>query len=132
MVSTTYKLRMTVGAGVLALLGIGAFAFYVAQRAAAAAGDTQDLRIVQGLLAVLLLLGVVLAWFAYASLQDDLARRAEVEAALRSSEAKFAGILEIAADAIISVDEQQRVLHFNRLPSQETVPPPLKVNCARG
>ena len=114
MVSTTYKLRMTVGAGVLALLGIGAFAFYVAQRAAAAAGDTQDLRIVQGLLAVLLLLGVVLAWFAYASLQDDLARRAEVEAALRSSEAKFAGILEIAADAIISVDEQQRVLHFNR------------------
>ena len=33
--------------------------------------------------------------------------------ALRASEAKFSGILEIAADAIISVDESQRIVHFN-------------------
>jgi PAS domain S-box-containing protein len=33
---------------------------------------------------------------------------------LRASEAKFSGILSIAADAIISVDESHRVLHFNR------------------
>jgi len=33
--------------------------------------------------------------------------------AIRASEAKFSGILEIAADAIISVDESQRIVHFN-------------------
>jgi PAS domain S-box-containing protein len=33
--------------------------------------------------------------------------------ALRDSEAKFAGIISIAADAIVSVDETQRILVFN-------------------
>jgi PAS domain S-box-containing protein len=114
MLSTTSKLRLTVGAGVLSLLLIGGVALSATHRAALVVGDATELRVVQGLLAVMLLVGVVLSWFAYASLQDDIAKRAEVEAALRSSEAKFAGILEIAADSIISVDEQQRILHFNR------------------
>ena len=33
---------------------------------------------------------------------------------LRASEAKFAGILAIAADAIITIDNTHRILHFNR------------------
>src|SRR5262249_16683843 len=32
----------------------------------------------------------------------------------RASEAKFAGILSIAADAIVTVDQTQRIVHFNR------------------
>jgi PAS domain S-box-containing protein len=44
----------------------------------------------------------------------DITERQAAEAALRGSEAKFAGILAIAADAIITVDEAQRIVHFNR------------------
>ena len=40
--------------------------------------------------------------------------RQRVEEALRASEAKFSGILGIAADAIITVDQTHRIVHFNR------------------
>jgi PAS domain S-box-containing protein len=43
----------------------------------------------------------------------DLAPRVRAEQALRFSEAKFSGIVSISADAIISIDEQQKITVFN-------------------
>lgn len=58
----------------------------------------------------------------------------ELDRALRASEAKYAGILSIAADAIISVGEDQRILHFNHgaeqifgWPATEAIGQPLSV-----
>lgn len=108
------KLRYIVGAGVLALVFLGSVALSATRRASASGVDDPTLRVAQALVIVLIILAVVLAWFAYASLHDDLEQRVAAERALRASEAKFSGILEIAADAIISVDERQRIVHFNR------------------
>lgn len=44
----------------------------------------------------------------------DITARARAEAALRRSEAVFSGILEIAGEAIISIDADQRIVQFNR------------------
>ncbi len=65
----------------------------------------------------LLLLGagsIAVALSARRTVRGDLLRREQAERALRASEAKFAGILEMAADAIISANEQQEIVHFNR------------------
>jgi PAS domain S-box-containing protein len=43
----------------------------------------------------------------------DVTEAKWAERALRISEAKFAGIVSIASDAIISIDESQSILHFN-------------------
>jgi PAS domain S-box-containing protein len=43
----------------------------------------------------------------------DITERKRVEAALRLSEARSSGILAVSADAIISVDERQRITMFN-------------------
>jgi PAS domain S-box-containing protein len=59
------------------------------------------------------LAGLTLAWLMRRSVRLDLEARSRVERALRESEAKFSGILTIAADAIITVDEEQRIRHFN-------------------
>jgi len=48
------------------------------------------------------------------ALQARLVEQARLDEELRASEAKFSGILAIAADAIITVDESQRILHYNR------------------
>src|SRR5579884_2181507 len=63
-------------------------------------------------------LGVIAAALAFLLLRQgaferQVAAQAEIERALRESEAKFSGILSIAADAIISVDQAQRIVHFN-------------------
>ena len=113
MVSTQSKLRLIVGAGVLALLLVGSVTLAATQRALADGMEDPALRLAQALVVILMILAVVLAWLAYASLHDDIAQRMSVESALRASEAKFSGILEIAADAIITVDERQRIVHYN-------------------
>jgi PAS domain S-box-containing protein len=45
---------------------------------------------------------------------QDVTERAGAERALRASQATFAGILGIAADAIITVDATLRVVHYNQ------------------
>ena len=45
---------------------------------------------------------------------QDITDRKLAEDALRVSEAKFAGIVNISADAIISIDADQRIVHFNK------------------
>lgn len=44
---------------------------------------------------------------------EDISQRKRADEALRLSEAKFSGIVSIAADAIISVDKDQRISIFN-------------------
>ncbi len=45
--------------------------------------------------------------------RSRLTGRRKAEDELRASEAKFSGILAIAADAIITIDHEQRIVHFN-------------------
>ncbi|MEO7085647.1 MAG: ATP-binding protein [Gemmatimonadaceae bacterium] len=47
-------------------------------------------------------------------LRGRLREQGKIQQELRASEAKFSGILAIAADAIITVDGTQRIVHFNR------------------
>lgn len=67
-------------------------------------------------LGALLFVGATLAIVLVRQVSFDkrLKEQAGTEAALRASEAKFSGILGIAADAIISVDQERRIVHFNR------------------
>jgi PAS domain S-box-containing protein len=44
----------------------------------------------------------------------DVTARKRAESALRSQEARYAGLVSIAADAIISVDTEQRIVIFNQ------------------
>jgi PAS domain S-box-containing protein len=58
--------------------------------------------------------GVVFALRRQRTFNEILEEQRNTDDALRASEAKFSGILSIAADAIITIDESHRILHFNQ------------------
>jgi PAS domain S-box-containing protein len=59
---------------------------------------------------------LLLTWLAYAQtrLRGEITERGRAEEAMRLSQARFAGILEISAAAVISIDEQQNITLFNQ------------------
>ena len=73
----------------------------------------KDGSVVEAMLSASILRGRDGAPLYYISQIEDISERKRAEEALRMSEAKFSGIVSIAADAIISVDEDQRIAIFN-------------------
>lgn len=78
------------------------------------AAETSSANVAWGVLVSLALFTIVLVLVVRQSIVRDLMGRARAESALRASEARFAGILAIAADAIVTIDEEHRIVQFNR------------------
>ena len=63
-----------------------------------------------------IVLTALVTWLAhaYTLLTREISERRRAEEAMRMSQARFAGILEISAAAVISTDSQQRITLFNQ------------------
>lgn len=66
------------------------------------------------------------------ALQSEIANREEAEAALSESQSRLAGVIQSAMDAILTVDEEQRIVLFNgaaekmfRCPASEALGQPI-------
>lgn len=66
------------------------------------------------LLLVFAVVGGVVLWMMRRSVGRDMLARERAEVALRESEARFAGIISLAGDVIVTVDESQCIRLFNR------------------
>ena len=103
--STRRKISVTLAVALVALFTLGLAALGgVWQRGSALA---------TGALLVVIVAATAIVVAGASSIQHDLDLSAELERALRQSEARVAGLVSIAADAIITVDEQQHMTLFN-------------------
>lgn len=100
------RIALLLALAVLAVAGV----LLLAQAATASENARGGLKRIAFILAfVSAAIALAGAWL----LSRELQRRRVAEEELRASRAKFEGILSIAVDAIVTVDETQHILHFN-------------------
>ncbi len=85
-------------------------------------------------LAILFLAGGAIALFLQRAIARQLRGRTRAEQLLQASQAQMAGILGIAADAIITIDDSHSIIHFNRgaeetfgYPAHEVIGKPIEL-----
>jgi PAS domain S-box-containing protein len=93
-------------------ISLSAGFLFVTVVAAAAVWTTKPL-VERSIMGVLLFFAAAAVWLLRRAIVHDLLARAAADARLRDHEARFAGILAIAADAIVTTDEAGRIVHFN-------------------
>jgi PAS domain S-box-containing protein len=112
-----YAREQIIGRTIIDLLSPDEVERLVAARSALLAGGTQTaewhLRKSDGTYLPVEVSAKILPDGRWQGVARDITRRKEAENAARRSEARLEGIISIAADAIISVDEHQRIVMFN-------------------